>query len=115
MFIELSQVDLLLKSTLISPIQIIQNRVDTYSSSISAGVRLVTSGRINQATTTDIAPVAAKLGLERKSQISNLMTDPSTVWQFKLNIQEPRFNTPLGCTLVDHQRSTEAEHKSHQV
>jgi hypothetical protein len=33
----------------------------TYISSISAGVRRVTSGRINQSMTTAMAPVAAKL------------------------------------------------------
>lgn len=59
MLVELAQIDFLLKSTYLSQIQ--EHRKPTYSSSISAGVLLVTSGSMNHATTTDIAPVAAKL------------------------------------------------------
>lgn len=61
MLVELSQIDFLLEPTPLSTIQ--GHRKQTYSSSISAGVLLVTSGSMNQATTTDIAPVAAKLAI----------------------------------------------------
>jgi hypothetical protein len=59
MLVELAQADFLLEPTHLSTIP--EHRRQTYSSSISAGVLLVTSGSMNHATTTDIAPVAAKL------------------------------------------------------
>lgn len=46
----------------------------TYISSISAGVRRATSGRMNQAITTETKPVPAKL--QHKSDVSILFTIP---------------------------------------
>jgi hypothetical protein len=64
--LELAQIDLLLKPTiqLSDNIQRPKGRpsIDaTYNSSISPGVRRVTSGRINQAIITEMVPVPAKL------------------------------------------------------
>lgn len=55
-----------------------------------------------------MAPVAAKLS--SKHQYPSLATVLSGV-----NIQEPRFNTPLRCSLVYHQWRAEAEHDGYHV
>jgi hypothetical protein len=59
--LELAEVDLLFKPVKRISTSGTSAMVITYNSSISAGVRSATSGRMNHPITTAIAPVAAKL------------------------------------------------------
>ena len=83
----------------------------TYNSSISAGVRRATSGRMNQAITTETKPVPAKL--QHRTDVSTFSTIPSVVEE-KMHLQEPCLDTPFGIA-VDHKGRAEAEHNAREV
>ena len=86
----------------------------TYISSISAGVRRATSGRMNQAITTETKPVAAKL--QHRSNVS-ISSTISSVLEEKVHLQETCLDTPtlFGKSPVDHKRRGEAEHNAEEV
>jgi hypothetical protein len=89
-------------------------QVLTYISSISAGVRRATSGRMNQAITTETKPVAAKL--QHRSNVSIFSTISSELEE-KAHLQETCLDTPtrFGKGPVDHKGRGEAEHNGNEV
>lgn len=86
----------------------------TYISSISPGVRRVTSGRMNHAITTETAPVPAKLNSRQRRQL--VSGTLSRINRAK-HSQETRLDTPsrFGDSPVDHQRRAEAEHDGNEI
>jgi hypothetical protein len=86
----------------------------TYISSISAGVRRATSGRMNQAITTETKPVPAKL--QHRSDVSIFSTIFSVLKE-EVRLQETCLDTPtlFGKSPVDHKGRGEAEHNAEEV
>jgi hypothetical protein len=88
-----------------------------YISSISAGVRRATSGRINQAIITTTAPVPAKL--QHRTDVSLFPQGGSFSLLDKAHLQESRLDTPFmgrrGIGPVDHKRCAKAEHNASKI
>lgn len=101
--VELSQVHLLLEPRI--SCQSFRDLIEsqtlmTYISSISAGVRLATSGMMNHEMTTATAPVPAKL----KGVIVSVPWNEETIrCQYS---QEAGLHAPF-CRTIDHQRGAE--------
>ena len=94
----------------------------TYISSISAGVRRATSGRMNQAMITTTAPVPAKLQCRRRDvSFFLLMISFFAVGERKRSciLQETSLNAPFmgrcATSPVDHKRCAKAEHNAYEI